>query len=63
MVGLTEEEAPERIGLEVQFYCTADPSAWDPIGGKSPVHLAGEVHAAALKRALNMKGRVSAYIS
>lgn len=50
--GLSVEEAPVRIGLEVQFFCVADPSAWDPIYDKSPVHLAGEFHKAALKRAL-----------
>jgi hypothetical protein len=41
-----------RIGLETQYFCSADPSGWDPIHGKSPVHFAGEVHSAALKRAL-----------
>jgi hypothetical protein len=50
--GLTVEEAPVRIGLEVQYFCVADPSGWDPISGKSPVHLAGEFHKAALIRAL-----------
>ena len=44
--GLPVEEAPVRIGLEVQYFCVADPSAWDPISGKSPVHLAGEFHKA-----------------
>jgi hypothetical protein len=51
-VGLPVEEAAIRIGLEVQYFCVADPSAWDPISGKSPVHLAGEFHKAALRRAL-----------
>ena len=50
--GLPVGEATVRIGLEVQYFCVADPSAWDPISGKSPVHLAGEFHKAALKRAL-----------
>ncbi len=50
--GLSVEEAVVRIGLDVQFYCTADPAGWDPIYGKSPVHFAGDVHSAALKRAL-----------
>jgi len=31
---LSVEEAPVRIGLEVQYFCVADPSAWDPISGK-----------------------------
>jgi thymidylate synthase len=46
------EEAVVRIGLNTQFFCTANPAGWDPIGGKSPVHHAGDLHAAALKRAL-----------
>ncbi len=46
------EEAAVRIGLEVQYFCVADPSDWDPISGKSAVHFAGEVHKAALARAL-----------
>jgi len=50
--GLTVKEAPVRIGLEVQYFCVADPSAWDPISGKSSVHLAGEFHRAALIKAL-----------
>jgi len=47
------EEAIIRMGLETQFFCTADPASWDPIYGKSPVHFAGDVHAAALKKAIN----------
>lgn len=46
------EEAVIRMGLETQFFCTADPAGWDPIYGKSPVHFAGDVHAAALKKAI-----------
>ena len=53
LAGLKKKEALERIGLEVQFYCTADPAGWDPMGGRSPVHIAGEVHRAALKKALS----------
>ena len=53
IVGLTPDEAITRIGLETQYVCTADPSNWDPLFGKSPVHFAADVHAAALKRALN----------
>ena len=49
---LPVEEAIVRIGLDVQYYCIADPAGWDPIYGKSPVHLAGKFHAAALKKAL-----------
>jgi len=52
MIGLSAEEAIVRIGLDTQFYCTADPSGWDPIHGKSPVHFAGRVHSEALRKAL-----------
>jgi hypothetical protein len=44
--------ADVRIGLEVQYFCSADPAGWDPIYGKSPVHFAGDVHRAALAKAL-----------
>ena len=57
--GCNVDEALARIGLETQFFCTADPSNWDPIGGKSPVHLAADLHraalAAAIKKALSQK--------
>ena len=52
MIGLPAEEAVIRLGLETQFFCTADPAGWDPIHGKSPVHFAGRVHSEALKRAI-----------
>jgi hypothetical protein len=41
-----------RIGLDVQYFCVADPSGWDPIHGRSPVHLAGKIHQKALAAAL-----------
>jgi len=41
--------------LEVQFFCSADPAGWDPIYGKSPVHFAGHIHDAALKKAITKK--------
>jgi len=41
-----------RIGLETQYFCSADPAGWDPIHGKSPVHLAGGIHRKALLRVL-----------
>jgi hypothetical protein len=50
---LTAQQAVARIGLETQYYCTADPAGWDPIHGKSPVHLAAELHEAALKKAIS----------
>lgn len=56
LVGLTPAEALTRAGLEAQLFCKAKPSGWDPIWGKSPVHFAGHVHAAALRRALCAAG-------
>ncbi len=53
VVNMSAKEAIIRMGLETQFFCTADPAGWDPIYGKSPVHFAGDVHAAALKKAVN----------
>jgi hypothetical protein len=50
--GVLVNEAPVRMGLETQFFCTANPAGWDPIHGKSPVHFAGEIHSMALIRAL-----------
>lgn len=52
MKGYSVEEAPVRMGLDTQFFCTADPSNWDPLWGKSPVHLAADLHRAALVAAL-----------
>jgi hypothetical protein len=52
MKGIRVEDAPVRMGLDTQFFCTADPSNWDPIWGKSPVHLAADLHRAALAAAL-----------
>ena len=54
MVGMPPDEAIIRMGLEVQFFCTADPSGWDPIYGKSPVHLAGKLHSSALNKAVDV---------
>ncbi len=52
LIGMDIEEAKTRVGLEAQFCCTADPAGWDPISGKSPVHIAGELHKAGLVKAL-----------
>jgi thymidylate synthase len=52
MAGVPIKGSAARMGLEVQFFCTADPSGWDPMYGKSPVHLAAEIHRAALCRAI-----------
>jgi len=46
------EEGIIRIGIEAQFFCTADSSGWDPLYGKNPIHFAGDVHAAALTKAI-----------
>jgi hypothetical protein len=55
VIGLEVKEAISTLAREVQYICYADPSAFDPISGKSPLHYAGDVHAAALKKALNEK--------
>lgn len=55
IVGLPLAEAISTLAREVQYICYADPSAFDPISGKSPLHFAGDVHAAALKKALSGK--------
>jgi len=55
--GLPVDQALEKLGLQTQFFCTADPANWDPIGGKSPVHLAADLHHAALKEALKRAQR------
>ena len=55
VVGLPLDEAVSTLAREVQYICYADPSAFDPISGKSPLHYAGDVHAAALKKALSEK--------
>jgi hypothetical protein len=52
IIGLPAEEAAVAFAREVQYLCVADPSAFDPISGKSSLHYAGDVHAAALKKAL-----------
>ena len=51
--GMDPLEAVIRMGLETQFFCSADPAGWDPIMEKSPVHFAGALHARALARALD----------
>lgn len=51
-IGMRVDEALTRIPLQVEQNCYADPSGFDPISGKSPVHYAGDVHHAALKKAI-----------
>lgn len=59
IIGLPVEEAIVRIGLETQFFCSADPANWDPIYGKSPVHYAAELHSRALERVLGEASSIS----
>jgi hypothetical protein len=54
--GCAVNDAPVRMGLDTQFFCTADPSNWDPMWGKSPVHLAADLHRAALVAAIKRAG-------
>ncbi len=54
MEGVSVSDAPVRMGLDTQFFCTANPAGWDPIYGKSPVHFAGNVHSKALIKALEI---------
>ena len=53
LIGTPVELALSTYAREVQYLCQADPSAFDPISGKSSLHYAGDVHAAALKKALS----------
>ncbi len=52
VLNMDVEEGIIRMGIEAQFFCSADPAGWDPIYAKSPVHMAGEIHSAALKKAV-----------
>lgn len=51
-VGCKKDEVLTRLPRQVQYFCSADPSGFDPVSGKSPVHYAGYVHIAALKKAI-----------
>jgi len=53
--GLPVDQAAEKMGLVSQQFCKADPAGWDPIYQKSPVHIAGHLHAAAVEKALGGK--------
>ena len=52
MIGVSVADVVRKIGLDTQFFCSADPAGWDPIYAKSPVHFAGKVHSQALLAAL-----------
>ena len=53
IIGMQVDEALSTFAREVQYVCVSDPSAFDPISGKSGLHYAGNVHIAALKKAVN----------
>ena len=57
VIGVPVEEALTLLSREVQYQCTANPGRFDPISGKSPVHYAGYVHRAALKKAIAQVGK------
>jgi len=52
IIGRPVEEADYTMAREIQYLCAADPSKFDPLSGKSALHYAGDVHAAAVKKAL-----------
>ena len=54
IIGCPVEEAFTKLPLQVQQNCYANPAGFDPISGKSPVHYAGYVHIAALKKAVEV---------
>ena len=58
LIGKDPKEALQTIAREVQYLCTADPAAFDPISGKSALHYAGEVHFHALQKALRGTGAI-----
>ena len=51
-IGCSVEDVLTRLPRQVQYFCVADPSGFDPVTGKSPVHYAGYVHIAALTKAI-----------
>ena len=55
--GMPAKDAPLKMGIETQFFCKANPAGWDVMYGKSPVHLAGEIHSAALTKAIKQTYR------
>lgn len=52
LIGHPVDDAARKIGLETQFFCSADPAGWDPLYGKSPVHFAGKIHDKELQKAI-----------
>ncbi len=55
-LGVGVESAPVHIGLRTQYLCTADPAGWDVMNGRSPVHIAAELHGTALEKAIGCAG-------
>lgn len=53
IIGLTVDEARECFAREIQYLCPTDPSNFDPVSGKSALHIAGNVHVKALEKALH----------
>jgi len=53
IIGTPVDDAARKMGIESQFFCSANPAGWDPIYGKSPVHFAGKVHAKAIAEAID----------
>jgi hypothetical protein len=53
LIGHPIEDAARKISLEIQYFCFADPSGWDPIYGKSPLHFAGKMHDKQLQKAID----------
>ncbi len=54
VIGKDVDECLSFLPREIQYLCVADPSAFDPISGKSPLHFAGHVHRAALEKAIDL---------
>ncbi|MBN2467007.1 MAG: hypothetical protein JXD19_02550 [Deltaproteobacteria bacterium] len=52
--GMSVEDALTRVGLEIQLACSADPAAWDPLVGTSPLHHAAAIHVKALTEAAHL---------
>ena len=59
VIGSTVVDALILLPRLVQYHCTANPGRFDPITGKSPVHYAGYVHRAALRKACDCVGKES----
>jgi len=57
IVGCSFEKALSSLPREIQYICVADPSNFDPVTEKSPLHYAGHVHRAALEKAKSLDRR------